>query len=368
MKKWIGITILILPFCAGAQMKFMIKGILSQPPSTVKVYLSYKKDNNAIRDSAVAENGVYFFQGTATEPVRASLLLSETSQQKRNSDVIYIYLEPGFIHLSGKDSIARSVIKAGPVNKAHETLKKLLKPVVVRKAELYATLTPESRMSEAFLENFRATDKQIEEDKKRLYKQFIAANPSSPVSLDAIKAVGGQLTQAEEVAPLFKSLTPALKNTVAGKAYAAELAVLERSATGQTVQSFTMADTSGKPVEWTVFKGKYVLIDFWASWCGPCRKDNPNLLKTYQAFKSKNFEILGVSLDDKKEPWLKAIRDDKLTWTQLSDLKGWRNELAQAYGIGAIPQNLLISPEGKILARNLHGEALSGKLEQLLGK
>ena len=129
---------------------------------------------------------------------------------------------------------------------------------------------------------------------------------------------------------------------------------------------FTMADTSGKAVSLSSFKGKYLLVDFWASWCKPCRFENPNVVAAYNQYKDKNFTILGVSLDENKNAWLKAIEADGLTWTQVSDLKGWENSAAALYGVRSIPYNLLLDPNGNIIAENLRGKELTATLEKFL--
>ena len=128
-----------------------------------------------------------------------------------------------------------------------------------------------------------------------------------------------------------------------------------------------MPDTSNNIIALQQFRGKYVLVDFWASWCGPCRAENPNVLKAYDTYKAKNFTVLGISLDkaDARDKWLKAIHDDHLEWTQLADLKGWKNEAALLYSVRAIPQNFLIDPQGKIIAHNIRGEELFKKLQEI---
>ncbi len=132
------------------------------------------------------------------------------------------------------------------------------------------------------------------------------------------------------------------------------------------MKDFTQADPAGKPFKSAALRGKYVLVDFWASWCGPCRAENPNVLKAYNAYKGKNFTVLGVSLDDKADRWKKAIEEDGMPWQQVSDLKGWKNEVSNYYGIHGIPSNFLIDPQGNILAKDLRGVALQRKLAEVI--
>ena len=135
---------------------------------------------------------------------------------------------------------------------------------------------------------------------------------------------------------------------------------------GSQAPDFSMADASGKQIALSSFKGKYVLIDFWASWCGPCRGENPNVVANYNKFKNKNFTVLGVSLDEDKTKWLEAIKKDKLSWAHVSDLKGWNSASVPLFGFDGIPYNVLIDPTGKIIATELRGEELGRKLEVVL--
>jgi len=137
---------------------------------------------------------------------------------------------------------------------------------------------------------------------------------------------------------------------------------------GAVAPDFTQNDTEGNPVKLSSFRGKYVLVDFWASWCGPCRAENPNVVNAFNQYKDKGFTVLGVSLDDEKgkQKWLDAIKKDGLTWTHVSDLKYWNNEVSKAYGIRSIPQNVLLDPNGVIIGKNLRGKALLDKLAEIL--
>ncbi|HLS95685.1 peroxiredoxin [Sphingobacterium allocomposti] len=194
----------------------------------------------------------------------------------------------------------------------------------------------------------------------------VKANPKSIESLKTIQRVGGYYPDYNELNGLFKGLDKSVRKSKEGKAFAYYLKRLEESSVGKKAPAITQLTPEGEPFSLSDLRGKYVLIDFWASWCPDCRRENPNLVKTYAQFKDKNFEILGVSFDRKMEDWVRAIETDKLTWKHISDLQAWQNAAGTLYGVRSIPQNILVDPNGIIIARNLHGEALDAKLREVL--
>lgn len=198
--------------------------------------------------------------------------------------------------------------------------------------------------------------------------KFIKEHPTSPVSAMVILSTIGFTDDVSIIEKRIASLSGEAINSSIGKQLGKAVEDAKFNSVGTVPPDFTQKDADGKEVKLSDFKGKYVLVDFWASWCGPCRRENPNVVKVFEKFKDKNFTVLGVSLDEDKDAWLGAVKKDGLNWTQVSDLKGWENAVAQQYRISAIPRNFLLGPDGKILAKDLRGEDLEAKLTDILGK
>jgi peroxiredoxin len=196
---------------------------------------------------------------------------------------------------------------------------------------------------------------------------FVGAKKSSYVSAFLLSVSAQVLADPIALEQRFNSLSEEVRNSEIGKGLATSISYFKVGAVGTNALEFTQNDVDGKPVSLSTFKGKYVLLDFWASWCKPCRMENPNVVKVFNKFKEKNFTVLGVSLDQSKDAWVKAIQSDKLTWNHVSDLQQWNNAVAQMYHIQSIPGNFLIDPTGKIVARDLRGSELENKLCELLG-
>ena len=218
---------------------------------------------------------------------------------------------------------------------------------------------------------------QISNEEKTYTQQTVLQSTSSSLSLFILSTYQGMardpnfrvngFTDPEVVALLTDVLNKFPERTdIAGIRNSVEAGIPKTKWVGKQAPEISLPDTEGRTVKLSSFRGKYVLVDFWASWCGPCRRENPNVVQAYNQFKNKNFTILGVSLDRQKEPWEKAIVDDNLNWTHISDLKFWQSEVVPVYQVESIPFNVLVDPDGKVVAENLRGNALEQKLQQVL--
>jgi peroxiredoxin len=364
---------LLVPGALLAQKgEFSIEGKVGNVNAPATVYLSYRQANRPVFDSASIINGQFHFKGSIEEPVQGTVILNYLGSGTKGKNVHRktIYLEAANIKINSGDSLSTASLSGSGLNSDYDKLVLVLKPSVEKMDAFmadYFALPKDKQQDSAVRAVLDKKYNAIDVEQKAAYTKFIKSNGNSLVSLDALKKFGGSMPEYAVVAPLFESFSKALKNSSAGKEYAEGLAKLKATAVGSIAPEFTQNDRDGNPVKLSSFRGKYLLVDFWASWCGPCRQENPNVVKAYARYHDKGFEILGVSLDNEKgrENWLKAIEKDGLTWTQVTDLKYWNNEVAQLYGIKSIPQNFILDPSGKIIAKNLRGEALEKKLAEL---
>jgi peroxiredoxin len=283
------------------------------------------------------------------------LVNTENRKFSDDRDVLKFFLEAGAVTVNSTDSISNAVVTGAKANDDYNKLNEQLKavnefgPVVMKKISDLAQKQDKKGIT--------ALRDSLDAAKKKIAGEFFEANTSSPIALYVLN---------EKVEPLYNKLNKELKECPSGREFAKRLEAARKTAVGSSAIEFSQADSTGKAIALSSFRGKYVLVDFWASWCGPCRADNPNVVKVYEKFNPKGFEILGVSLDSKKADWQEAIKHDKLTWTNVCDLKGAKNAAAEMYGVRVIPQNFLVDPNGKIVAKNLHGEELEKKLEELM--
>ncbi|MGI4021782.1 MAG: redoxin domain-containing protein [Janthinobacterium lividum] len=370
MKKILFLMLTASPFLAAAQTDdYSLKGKVGSLNSPAKVYLLHRENGQNITDSVALLAGNFEFKGNLTAPTQAILLLDHTGKGIANlgagSDALNLYLENGNILINGKDSVKKAKITGSKLNDDNVKLAAAVKPVMDK-----AVLLNKEYQKAAEADRPKVADKfkDLQIEQKVILKKYIQQNPASFVSLDALRSFAGPSPEYNEVMPLFNILSSNIQNTDNGKDYKATLEKLQATAIGSIAPDFTQNDPLGKPISLSSFKGKYVLVDFWASWCGPCRQENPNVVKVYNQYKAKNFTVLGVSLDKQegKAAWLQAIKDDGLTWNHVSDLKFWNNEVAALYGVRSIPGNFLIDPNGKIVAKDLRGDDLEQTLAKLL--
>ena len=341
--------LVLIPFFASAQTSktdknsFEISGTVTGYEDGTSVSFLNDQTGQPEKQTTI-EKGSFSIKGQLPAPTFKVLVFGD------QPPVVPIFLENKFITVKGDKATADQMVISG--SKTHTE---------------YVDYISQIKPYAQIFQNPAARNAESLEAVAKIADNFVRKNPSSyvsPIVLIQLMELEN-LSKAQELYPL---LSKDVRNTDMAKYVQTQIEEAKINAIGTVMADFSQADTSGKMITLKSLRGQYVLVDFWASWCRPCRDENPNVVSNFNKYKSKNFTVLGVSLDQAKPAWLNAIQMDALAWTQLSDLKGWKNDVAAQFRISSIPQNFLLDPEGRIIAKNLRGEALGRKLEELLGK
>jgi peroxiredoxin len=346
---------------------YTIEGDLTAIPDAAMVYLVTSNQT----DSAKVEHGKFTFTGMLDVAERVNLRLKHVGQSNITTiiheDNLKLFLSNTRILVKSAEKFDKSVIQAGKLHEEYinyyEGLLKIYKEMQPVNTRYYASV----KLND--VELMRQTKSKLDSLRKIEFDYatgFIRKNPKSPVALFVVHELAKPIANPPDFPSAFLLLDPSLQNTRLGKSLKAMIDIQNAYKKGDLIPNFTQPDINGKLINVSDFKGKYLLVDFWASWCGPCRLDNPNLKQAFEKYRKDGLVVLAVSIDDAKEKWIKAINQDGTGgFIQVGDMKGRQNSAAQLLKVKSIPQNYLIDPNGKILGKNLHGMELNTALEKI---
>lgn len=325
------------------------------------IYLQEYTGGDLVKlDSAIVKGGTFVFTGKQDTAVNRYITYMKNGKRLLTEE---IFLENGNINVNlGKES----KVSGTPNNDTYQKFKDDFKALSKEMNEMYMKAQSDTSLTEEQVEAIMVEIEKKDSIGMDMVYQTIEANITNPVGVYLLPSYAGAFELDKQKA-LVEKIPAALTNEHINK-LKKHIETSEKTAVGQKYIDFSMQTPNGETVSLSNFigKNKYTLIDFWASWCGPCRKEMPNVVAAYNEFKGKGFGIVGVSLDENADQWKEAIKALNITWPQMSDLKGWSNEGAQLYGVNSIPATVLVDQDGTIIARNLRGDAIKAKLSELL--
>ena len=343
---------------------YVINGKIDGADS-VKFVLQKREAGQTITiDSAIAYKGSFKMKGGSVKYPEMVLL---TAQNTRNRTTFY--LENSEITITGKlDSLYNAKISGSKTQDVYNGFLESNKKLNEKYSKIYDEYQTANQTGDtAKVSQLQKEAEAVENEMTELQKDFVKNNPSSFATPSILSGLSYELDGAE-LESYINAMDTAVANTPIVKDLKERAIKMKAVSIGQKAPDFTLNDPEGNPVPlYSKVGSKLLLIDFWAAWCGPCRRENPNVVKVYKEFSKKGFDVFGVSLDQKKDDWVKAISDDKLTWTHVSDLKYWENAAARLYAVYSIPANFLLDEKGIIIARNLRGDELYNKVKETLG-
>ncbi len=364
---------LLSPFFCIAQGGYILKGNFAKENVDGKVYLNYKNGEEKVRDSARIQNGRFVIKGTVLEPVKALLEVKyQEPGTKLKNEWKEFYLDKETFSIKINESVNKATLENSAINTAWTNYKKVEAASRVELNNVIAQLRNTSKEEMAdpvFISRRKLKLEQANHSLDSIMGNYVLQNEDNYFSFTALDQIAGPYMEAEKIETLYGKLSPRLQKSPYGVKLKLAIDLALTTSIGKVAPDFILRDISDKEISLLQYRGKYVLLDFWASWCAPCRAENPNVVKAYNEYKSKNFTVLGLSVDREVDrgKWLKAVEEDNLPWTQIID-EANEKSAAELYSIKSIPANYLINPEGVIVAKNLRGKQLHEVLEELLKK
>jgi peroxiredoxin len=312
-------------------------------------------------DTALLDHGYFTFKGKADTAEMCTITIG--NQTKR------FFLGNGKISmLIKKDSLSYAQITGILVQEQYNYFNnQLIKNVTDQMSQIdKAYDSANSKKDKKAMDSLDKIYTALDLEQKQFVMDFAKSHPNSVVAAYEIYTNYSYNPRVGQIDSLYQELDTIVRVTYFGRLIENIVEKAKLTAVGMPAPDFTNNNVNDKPVSLSSLKGKYVLLDFWASWCGPCRQENPSVVKAFHKYHDKGFDILGVSLDDTKTDWIQAIKKDGLEWTQVSDLKGWQASAASLYGVKGIPMNYLLDKNGIIVAKGLRGDDLERKLAEFL--